>query len=185
MVREGWHKRVAVDLLVWVLAVLLCMLWRWIADKSEIKAYWVLFGVLAVAWVLVGYALQLYRSYKDTYLWQSLCSVIADDIVLITLCWLVLPRIPYSLSPNVATWMILLVGGMEMVVVLLEHYWKYATNMDVPVMQIEKREQKEYAQSTIIDETPLNDIRGINKRFCQTSNFVNRNSSKDNDQFFF
>ena len=74
MVREGWHKRVAVDLLVWVLAVLLCMLWRWIADKSEIKAYWVLFGVLAVAWVLVGYALQLYRSYKDTYLWQSLCS---------------------------------------------------------------------------------------------------------------
>ena len=166
MIREGWHKRVCIDLLVWMLAVLLCMLWRWIADKSEIKAYWVLFGVLAVAWVLVGYAMQLYRSYKETYVWQSLLSVIATDIVLIGLCWGLLRYVPYSLSPGVATSMILLVGGIEMVVVLMEHYWKYATNMDVPVMQIEKREQKEYAQSKIVDDTPLNDIRGINRHFC-------------------
>ena len=166
MVREGWHKRVGVDLLVWLLAVLLCMFWRWIADKSEIKAYWVLFGVLAVLWVVVGYAVQLYRSYKETYIWQSLLSVIADDIVLIVLSWVVLPRLPYSLSPRVATSMIVLVGGLELVVVLLEHYWKYATNMDVPVMPIQPREKKTYERDTIIDEVPLNDIRGINKRFC-------------------
>ena len=172
MVREGWKKRIGIDLLVWLLAVLLCMFWRWIADKSEIKAYWVLFGVLAVAWVLVGYAVQLYRSYKETYVWQSLLSVIADDIVLIALCWWILPILPYSLSPRVATYMVVLVGGMEMIVVLMEHYWKYATNMDVPVMKIEKREQREYAQSTIVDETPLNDIRGINKRFCTVNNLL-------------
>lgn len=166
MIREGWQKRVLIDLLVWLLAVLLCMLWRWIADKSEIKAYWVLFGVLAVLWVVVGYILQLYRSYKETYVWQSLLSVIATDIVLIGLCWGLLRYVPYSLSPGVATSMILLVGGLDLIVVLMEHYWKYATNMDVPPMQIEQREQKEYAQSTIIDDTPLNDRRGINRRFC-------------------
>ena len=37
-----------VDLLVWVLAALLCMLWRWVGNKSEIVHYWALFGVLAV-----------------------------------------------------------------------------------------------------------------------------------------
>ena len=36
-------------------------------------------------------------------------------------------------------WTILIVGAMETVVVLMEHYWKYATNMTVPAMQIEKR----------------------------------------------
>ena len=48
-----------VDLLVWVLAASLCMLWRWVGNKSEIVHYWALFGVLAALWVLVGFAVQL------------------------------------------------------------------------------------------------------------------------------
>jgi len=139
MIREGWKRRILIDVIVWVIAALLCMLWRLVASKSEIWAYWSLFGALAALWIIVGFAVQLYRSYKETWLWQSIVSLIADAGILIALCWWVLPMLPYNLSPRVAMWTILMVGGMETVVVILEHYWKYATNMTVPVMQIEQR----------------------------------------------
>ena len=145
MIREGWYKRIVVDLLVWLLAVLLCMFWRWIADKSEIGAYWALFGVLMVLWVFVGWIVQLYRSYKDTWLWQAVLSLIADAGILIGLCYWLLPRMHYPLSPRVAEWTILIVAAMEMLVVIMEHYWKYATNMNMPVMRIE---QRDHAQVT-------------------------------------
>ena len=127
------------DVLLWVIAALLCMLWRWVADKSEIARYWALFGVLAVLWILIGLAVQLYRSYKDTWLWQSILALVADAGILIGLCYLVLPKLPYQLSPRVAEWTTLIVAAMEVVVVVIEHYWKYATNMKVPVMHIEQR----------------------------------------------
>ena len=126
-------------MIVWLIAVLLCMLWRWVADKSEIVSYWALFGVLAVLWIIVGILVQLYRSYKETWFWQALLTVMADAGVLIGLSWWLLPKMPYNLSPKVAMWTILIVGAMETIVVLLEHYWKWATNMTVPVMQIEQR----------------------------------------------
>lgn len=129
-----------VDLLVWVIAALLCMLWRWISDKSEMTSYWVLYGVLAVAWIVVGFAVQLYRSYKEVWFWQSMISLLADAGILIGLCWWALPQLPYHLSPRVAMWTILIVGAIETIVVIVEHYWKYATNMTVPAMQIEQRE---------------------------------------------
>ena len=137
--RERWHKRIIIDLLVWVIAALLCELWRWVADKSEIGAYWILFGVLAVLWVFVGWIVQLYRSYKTTWFWQSMLSLVADAAILIGLCYWLLPMIEWSLSPRVASWTILIVGALETIVVILEHYWKYATNMTVPPMQIEQR----------------------------------------------
>ena len=138
--REDWHKRVLVDLLIWVIAVLLCMLWRWVANKSEVVSYWSLFGVLAVLWVLVGFAVQLYRSYKEVWFWESMLSLVLDASILIGACWWLLPKLPYHLSPRVAMWTILIVSVMEAVVILMEHYWKYTTNMTVPAMQIEQRE---------------------------------------------
>ena len=140
MIYEGWHKRVTIDILVWVIAALLCMLWRWVANKSEMVHYWALFGALAAAWIVVGFAVQLYRSYKEAWFWQSMLSLIADAGILIGLCYWLLPELPYNLSPKVALWAILLVGALETFVTLMEHYWKYATNMTVPVMQIEQRE---------------------------------------------
>lgn len=139
MIREGWYKRVAADLMVWVVVGLLCMLWRWIDDKSSIAVYWGMFGVLAVLWVLIGFVIQSYRSYKDAWLWQAMVSLVADAAILIGLIWWVLPHLPYQLSPKVATWSVLIVGAIETVLVFAAHYWKYATNMTVPVMQIEQR----------------------------------------------
>ena len=146
MIREGWHRRVTVDLLVWVLAALLCMLWRLVSNKSEMVHYWALFGVLAVLWVLVGFAVQLYRSYKEAWFWQSMLSLVLDAGILIGLCYWVLPILPYNLSPKVALYTILLVGALETFVTLMEHYWKYATNMTVPAMQIEQRENAQVSR---------------------------------------
>ena len=128
-----------IDVLLWVLAALLCMLWRWVADKSEIAYYWALFGVLMTLWIIIGLAVQLYRSYKDTWLWQAVLSLVADAGILIGLCYWWMPKLPWQLSPRVAEWTTLIVAAMEMIVVVIEHYWKYATNMTVPVMTIEQR----------------------------------------------
>ena len=148
-IRKTMFKRVWVDTVIWVLAALLCMLWRWVADKSEIVHYWALFGVLLLAWILIGWAVQLYRSYKITRLWQSLLSMLADTGILIGLCYWLLPMIPYQLSPRVATWTIWIVAALEFFYIFAEHYWKYATNMTVPVMKIEQRQN---AQVTREDE---------------------------------
>ena len=128
------------DLMVWLVAILLCMLWRWVADKSAIGIYWAMFGVLTVLWVLIGMLVQVYRSYKETWFWQAVLALLLDAGILIGLCWLVLPKLPWGLSPKVASWTIMLVGAIETMVVLVEHYWKYATNMTVPVMQVEHRD---------------------------------------------
>ena len=140
MIREDWYRRVFIDGIIWVIAALLCMLWRWISDKSDLAHYWALFGVLAVLWMIIGWAVQLYRSYKVTKLWIALLSVLADTGILIGLCYWVLPLTPYNLSFRVAMWTILIVLALELFVVVMEHYWKYATNMNVPVMQVEHRE---------------------------------------------
>ena len=94
MIREGWNRRVAVDVLVWLIAALLCMLWRWVSNKSEMVHYWALFGALTAAWIIVGFVVQLYRSYKDTWLWQSMVSLVLDAGILIGLCWWLLPQMP-------------------------------------------------------------------------------------------
>ena len=125
------------DLLIWVLAALACWAWRMVADKSSIAAYWSLFGVLAVLWIFIGWIVQLYRSYKDTWFWQSILSLAADSIILVFLCRWALPQLPWGLSYRVAEWTIMMVAVLETVVIVIEHYWKYATNMTVPPMQID------------------------------------------------
>ena len=139
MLRENWYKRILIDIILWVIAIVVCMLWRWLDDKSEVASYFALFGGMAMAWVLIALVLQLYRSYKEVWLWQSMLSLIATIGVMVALCWWVLPYLPWHFSPKVAMWMVLIVGAMDVFVVVGEHYWKYATNMTIPVMQIEKR----------------------------------------------
>ena len=57
-------KRIGIDLLIWVLASAVCLLWRFATAKAELMEYVFLAAILAVTWVIVGTVLQLYRSYK-------------------------------------------------------------------------------------------------------------------------
>lgn len=150
MNQEGWRKRVAIDLLIWLAATLACLLWRWAADKSEIDGYWTLFCVLAILWVLIGFPVRLYQSYKETWLWQAVLSIIADAGILVALCYWVLPLLHEDLSFRVASWTIMVVGACELIVVVLTHYWKYATNLTVPVMEIEQRENAQVTRENKI-----------------------------------
>ena len=132
-------RRIIGDIFVWVLAAASCMIWRWVANKSEMNAYWVLFCVLMAVWMLLGWIVQMYRPYKEIRFWRAWLAIVLDAGILIGLCWWLLPQTPYNLSPKVAMWTIMIVGGMETFIALMEHYWKYATNMTVPVMEIEHR----------------------------------------------
>ena len=134
------NKRIIADIFVWLLAALLCMLWRWVADKSSFGAYWALFGVMTVLWIGIGWVFQLYRSYKIAWFWQAMVSLVLTAAALIGLGWWILPKLSFGLSPRVAMWMVLLVGAIDTVIIWFEHYWKYATNMTVPAMTIEQRE---------------------------------------------
>ena len=133
------YRRIIGDIFVWVLAAASCMMWRWVANKSEMNAYWVLFLVLMAVWMLLGWIVQMYRPYKEIRFWRAWLAIVLDAGILIGLCWWLLPQTPYNLSPKVAMWTIMIVGGMETFIALMEHYWKYATNMTVPVMEIEHR----------------------------------------------
>ena len=132
-------KRGLIDIILWIIATIVCILWRWLDDKSAVTSYIALFAGMAVLWILVAWALQLYRPYKETRLWQTTLSLLATMGVLVGLCYWGLPYLPWKFSPKVAIWMVLIVGAMDMLVVVVEHYWKYATNMTVPVMQIKQR----------------------------------------------
>ena len=132
-------KRVFIDIVLWTIATALCMLWRWLDDKWDVATYFALFGGMAVVWIRVAWAAQLYRPYVLVRIWRSLGSLSLTMGIMVGLSNWLLPYLPWQFSPKVASWMVMLVGAMEMLVLIGEHYWKYATNMTVPVMQIEQR----------------------------------------------
>ena len=132
-------KRIIGDIFIWALVAVACFLWRIAADKSEVWMYVAMFAALLVAWIVVGFAVQLYRSFKKIHFWHAFVSLVADAGILVAACYWLMPMMPWQLSPNVAIWAIMIVGAIDTVVILMEHYWKYATNMMVPVMEIEQR----------------------------------------------
>lgn len=140
-------QRVTIDWLLWVIATVVCVMWRWLDAKSEIGDYVLLFVLMALVWSLVAWAAQLYRHYRNMWFWQSFLSLLLTIGVMLVLCHLCMPYLPWQLSPRVASWMVLIVGAMDALVVLGEHYWKYATNMTVPVMQIEQRDNAQVVRA--------------------------------------
>ena len=219
-------KRIISDIVIWIISAVICILWRVVADKSEIQAYIIVFSIMAAAWVILGLILQKYtRSYKTNWYWQDMLAMIVTGGALMGLCWWLIPTYYNHVSMNVILWMIGIVMVIDSVDILMKHYWKFAMNMTIPVMQIKHRRnakpkrkdtprshesveaihqavlslttEEDYAMllekahlnskstqtvassdrfqliqlptyqySTIVDLTILNNIRGINKRFC-------------------
>ncbi len=96
------------------------------------------FGILMVLWLGIGMLLRLYRSYKTTPLWQALLSLGGTVASMLIISMIVFPLwMPLSVTPSV--WVISVVAVCDLVIIITEHYWKYATNITVPAMQIEQR----------------------------------------------
>ena len=132
-------KRILGDIGIWVVATVLCISWRLIANKSEITSYLLLFLAMLAAWILLAWIFRKYRSYKDTWYWQEMLSMLLTAGALIGLVYLVFGFNLCSLSRTVAITMVGIVAAIDSVVILLKHYRKYALNMTVPPMVIEHR----------------------------------------------
>ena len=133
-------RRIVNDYVLWTIASVICVLWRLIASKSSIGSYVVLFAIMATVWVVLSWALQKYRSYKDTWYWQEMLSMLTVTGIIIALGYLILPQVNMGLSPVVAAWVTGIVAMMDAVVILFKHYWKYAQSITVPVMPVQQRE---------------------------------------------
>ena len=218
-------KRFGLDIFLWITAAAICLVWRVAADKETVWGYiWNLL-ILMICWLLMGGATMLYRSYKTTHLWQALLSLASTTTILLLSNYFLFPLFIESFSTTPGAWVISVVAVCDLLVILTEHYWKYATNMTVPAMQIEQRtnasvrrpdeprsqesvdtihrsvlsitteedyqmlvekalinnrrtkivanrdpfsllQLTDYQYNTIVDLTLLNDMRGINRRFC-------------------
>lgn len=159
------RKRISVDILIWCISAVICILWRLAASKAEIWMYLALFGVMMLLWIGVGCLLRLYRPYRETWLWQSLVSLALTTVVLLLLAYFVLPALPYQLSSTVAMWMVGIVAVIDMVVIFVEHYWKYATNMTVPSMVIEQRDNAQTARHLAAQRSEES-IQAIKRSIC-------------------
>lgn len=131
-------KRFLSDIGLWIVAAAICLVWRLSAEKDVIWEYILQFGILMVLWLGIGMLLRLYRSYKTTPLWQALLSLGGTVASMLIISLIVFPLwMPLSVTPSV--WVISVVAVCDLVVIITEHYWKYATNITVPAMQIEQR----------------------------------------------
>ena len=102
------------------------------ANKDNIWGYLLPLVVLMGLWLLVAFTTRLYRSYKITAVWQALLSLAGTTTLLLLANYFLFPLIftPFSTTPGV--WVVSVVAVCDLLVILTEHYWKYATNMTVP-----------------------------------------------------
>lgn len=139
-------KRIGVDIILWVVSAIICLLWRVLADKESVWEYVLLFVCMLVIWVVLGLFAQKYYSYKEVTFRHELMATLFVSVSLVALVFGLMPQLPIQLSTTVAAWMVLIVALMDVVVVIIKHYWKYATNMSVPVMEIEQRENAQVSR---------------------------------------
>lgn len=135
-------SRIWTDVLIWAISGLLCILWRVAADKAAILVYVWLFAAMMGLWLLLGLITGKYhRSYKTMWLWQEMLGMLVPALVEFAIVfWPARPVLAlFNLSVVVAIWMIGIVAAFCALVIVGKHYWKYAQNMDVPPMEIEKR----------------------------------------------
>lgn len=135
-------QRIVTDINIWAVSALLCILWRVAADKAAILVYVWLFLAMMVLWIFLGLITGKYhRSYKKMWLWQEMVGMsvpaLAEFAIILWPARSLLAL--FNLSLTVALWMIAIVATVNAVCIVAKHYWKYAQNMDVPAMEIEKR----------------------------------------------
>lgn len=135
-------QRIWTDVVIWSLSGFLCILWRVAAEKASILVYVWLFVAMMVVWIMLGLLTGKYhRSYKQMEIWQEQIHMLVPALIELGLVfWDPQELLPlFSLSHVVAAWMIGIVATINAICIIAKHYWKYAQNMDVPVMEIEKR----------------------------------------------
>ena len=162
-------KRILSDIIIWIGASIIIILWRLVADKSVIADYIALFAIMMAAWIVIGLIFQKYtKSYKEYWFWQEVALTILTGAAVMGLCAWQIPQVPYDLSLTVALWTVGIVMMIDAVLILLKHYWKFALNMTVPVMKIKQRKNAKYKGS--LDKRSKEDIEAIHQAVLSITN---------------
>ena len=162
-------KRILSDIIIWIGASIIIILWRLVADKSVIADYVALFAIMMAAWIVIGLIFQKYtKSYKEYWFWQEVALTILTGAAVMGLCAWQIPQVPYDLSLTVALWTVGIVMMIDAVLILLKHYWKFALNMTVPVMKIKQRKNAKYKGS--LDKRSKEDIEAIHQAVLSITN---------------
>lgn len=162
-------KRILSDIIIWIGASIIIILWRLVADKSVIADYVALFAIMMAAWIVIGLIFQKYtKSYKEYWFWQEVALTILTGAAVMGLCAWQIPQVPYDLSLTVALWTVGIVMMIDAVLILMKHYWKFALNMTVPVMKIKQRKNAKYKGS--LDKRSKEDIEAIHQAVLSITN---------------
>ncbi|MCQ2310365.1 MAG: sugar transferase [Paludibacteraceae bacterium] len=133
-------KKIIIDCCIWLIASVVCILWRLTAHKSEILAYAMLFVLMTAIWIVLGIITTKYkRSYKEAWLWQEILILLLTSGLIVIITNIGAPYLPYAFSQMVVMGVIGMVFLLNAIAILLTHYWKFALNMNVPPMVIEQR----------------------------------------------
>ena len=136
---KGWL--IGLDLLIWTIASLLCVMWRWVADKSMVWSYMALFGVMCLVWCVVGFLCGKYKSLSSTRFLFQILSLLATIAITHLLTYLMLEYVIGLFSSRVAVSLIWLVATMDLGVLLSHNVWMYAQDMDDKPMIFEERKE--------------------------------------------
>ena len=162
-------KRILSDIIIWIGASIIIILWRLVADKSVIADYVALFAIMMAVWIVIGLIFQKYtKSYKEYWFWQEVALTVLTGAAVMGLCAWQIPQVPYDLSLTVALWTVGIVMMIDAVLILLKHYWKFALNMTVPVMKIKQRKNAKYKGS--LDKRSKEDIEAIHQAVLSITN---------------
>ncbi len=138
-------KRILNDIVLWLIANVICLIWRFSADKAAIVPYLLFFLMAMGAWVLLGLLFGKYkRSYRESWFWQEMLSMLATGGLLMGIIAALLTHTAFvvkgtTVSLTVALWTIGIVMILDATLILFMHYYKFALNMTVPPMKIEQR----------------------------------------------
>lgn len=139
---KGWL--IIVDFIHWIVAVLLLILWRQIAQKTVIFPYIFLFIELSLIWSLSSYFFQRYQSLS----YQKLLSTLLSWILTVSLTggigYFVLPYWNSVATPRFVLLGVGIVAVLSFIFNLFLIAYRYALSMDEEVVTIIPR--RNYAQ---------------------------------------
>jgi len=151
-------KGIFTDIVLWIIASVICILWRLMAHKGMILAYVPAFVVMMILWLILAWIFRKYRSYKAIWYWQELLSMLLTStclVVIIYCCfafcgWFAEPiGQMMGLSATVLFFVLGIVVIFDLLIIIAKHYRKYALNMTVPPLVITQREGE---QPVLADE---------------------------------
>lgn len=155
--------KIAIDVIAWIITLSILLIWRVSAEKYSIINYIYVFGGTLGYWLVVAYFFQRYRPRKRYRFLKELGIVLIVALTVLATFYIGIEHfasIFKNVSLYVITTMILIMFIISYTIILTYQFYRYATNMDEELPQVEYRQSAEVLKkSKEIDSDELEDIR--------------------------